>query len=432
MAEKIRLISIDIDGTGNHPYQHKNSEWVPTNIWRNFQTISNILRLKPNKDIDKDLTVSMYYHIGVGAPKINDNLNYEHRVFNNDSNRGTILIQHCDMEGSAKHISKIKKNAGKAIGYGFNDAIIDCYKHISEEIALAKKLNQKPIITVSGYSRGAAACLAFLNMLDLIGPARVNTLTGKAIQSDVDKAFSLYKKFSKYENHPKVKEFVEEKNTGRNIDIAFLGLYDTVTALGIPNNFPTANKVVMKLLRNTKFDYGFYNFGVPKNVKELRHVLAANELRPEYTAIVFNNAPEGCNVEQRIFPVSHKEAGGGSHDRGLSDITMQWISQERQLVLNKILGDKSINFEIAQNTSSAVQKYKPNAGATLIDYIGTSSYFRTTYKLHSLFKSNRYMRDFNKAATEDITIDKSVEERKLVVTGYEPKAHIPEGTYTVF
>jgi uncharacterized protein (DUF2235 family) len=108
----------------------------------------------------------------------------------------------------------------------------------------------------------------------------------------------------------------------RTVDIKFLGVWDTVGALGIPLRVA---KVV-----NEKF-YGFHDTKLSSIVQHAYHAIAVDEHREDYQVCLWDpdHAVDHEQVlEQRWFCGAHADVGGGYPSRKLSDITLAWMQSK--------------------------------------------------------------------------------------------------------
>jgi uncharacterized protein (DUF2235 family) len=106
----------------------------------------------------------------------------------------------------------------------------------------------------------------------------------------------------------------------RDVKIKFLGVWDTVGALGIPLD-------VLKSF-NMKF-YEFHDTQLSRIVGNAYHAVAVDEHREDYDVCLWDPpalAPQ--NMEQRWFVGSHGDVGGGYPDRRLSDLTLRWMQEK--------------------------------------------------------------------------------------------------------
>ena len=100
--------------------------------------------------------------------------------------------------------------------------------------------------------------------------------------------------------------------------VRFLGVFDTVGALGIPKSF-------MSWIGRRAFQ--FHDTDVSSVVDHSCHALAIDEHRMEFEAAVWTEPRHRKyrTVEQAWFPGSHANVGGGCDDNGLSDLALEWM-----------------------------------------------------------------------------------------------------------
>ncbi|NML07502.1 hypothetical protein HHL13_17070 [Sphingomonas sp. G-3-2-10] len=107
--------------------------------------------------------------------------------------------------------------------------------------------------------------------------------------------------------------------------IAYLGVWDTVGALGVPSHLR-----LLSLLFNRKFS--FHDTTLSSVVKRARHAVAVDEKRKTFAPSLWSNladlnagAPKENRYEQLFFPGVHGAVGGGGPVRGLSDAALEWV-----------------------------------------------------------------------------------------------------------
>src|SRR5665811_132494 len=116
-----------------------------------------------------------------------------------------------------------------------------------------------------------------------------------------------------------VDEFKHDHCHSGKVD--FLGVFDTVGALGVPGF--------------TRFAPRFHNVQLSTQVLRARHALAIDETRVKF-APAFWEAPEQPpgvptddeRVKQVWFEGAHSDVGGGYRDTGLSDTSLLWMARE--------------------------------------------------------------------------------------------------------
>ena len=102
----------------------------------------------------------------------------------------------------------------------------------------------------------------------------------------------------------------------REIKIKFLGIWDTVGALGIP---------LHALQWLNAREYAFHDTELSGIVENAAHSVAIDEWRIDYQVTLWSPTEKEQNVEQRWFIGAHANVGGGYPDRRLSDITLNWM-----------------------------------------------------------------------------------------------------------
>lgn len=106
--------------------------------------------------------------------------------------------------------------------------------------------------------------------------------------------------------------------------IAFLGVWDTVGALGVPRTFGLLSDVL------GRGDVRFRDLVLTPDVRHARHALALDERRGPYLPAPWPDPAPGTHdsVDQRWFPGGHGDVGGGDGPRGLADGALRWMADE--------------------------------------------------------------------------------------------------------
>ena len=115
-----------------------------------------------------------------------------------------------------------KKITGNIAGRGFSDNVIDCYKFIFDNFEHGDK------IYLFGFSRGAATVRSLTGFIHNFG------ILPKSREKLIKEAWKIYK----IKNDKKRKEAADlfiSRNKTMWTEIEFLGVWDTVAALGLPN-----------------------------------------------------------------------------------------------------------------------------------------------------------------------------------------------------
>ena len=194
---------------------------------------------------------------------------------------------------------------GGAFGQGLEKNVEDAYRF------LMHNYDQGDEIYLFGFSRGAFTARS------TVGLIRNSGLLRKTHAEEFGKAYDLYRDRvqSAHPDKERAQEFI--RNHSRRVDIKFVGVWDTVGALGIP----------MRGLRSLTYRrHQFHDMKLSSIVKNAYHALAVDERRgPFKPSIWTGDAKEGQNVEQVWFAGVHTDVGGGYPQSGLADLAFMWM-----------------------------------------------------------------------------------------------------------
>jgi uncharacterized protein (DUF2235 family) len=201
----------------------------------------------------------------------------------------------------------LQKLLGGAFGDGLDKKITDGYTRISH---LYEEGDQ---IFLFGFSRGAYIARSLAGMIAICGLPTQNVddaLTALA--------FAAYREKDSASRQSMLAA-LKQKYAIANADLAMVGVWDTVGALGIPAVFGGVD-----MLR-----YGFCDTNLHPNVKNAYHAVSIDERRREFPATLWTSAPAaGQTIEQVYFTGVHCDIGGGYNETGLSDITLSWMMRK--------------------------------------------------------------------------------------------------------
>ncbi len=108
-----------------------------------------------------------------------------------------------------------------------------------------------------------------------------------------------------------------------DLRITYLGVWDTVGALGIPHVLP------VNVGLNER--YQFHDTALSRSVEFARHAVAIDERRPAFAPTLWSNIekfnPPSApgRVAQAWFPGDHGGVGGADISRGLSNCALMWV-----------------------------------------------------------------------------------------------------------
>jgi uncharacterized protein (DUF2235 family) len=196
---------------------------------------------------------------------------------------------------------------GGAIGTGLEFNIVQGYEF------LAKEYEEGDEVYVVGFSRGAYTARSLIGLIRNCGLVQPKELALRASM-----AYGIYR--TRDDKADSLAARLFRAAFSRDIKIKFIGVWDTVGALGIPVD-------ILKDV-NMKF-YEFHDTKLSSIVENAYHAIAIDEHRLDYDACLWN--PETApaqNLEQRWFLGAHCDVGGGYNDRRLSDMTLRWMQDK--------------------------------------------------------------------------------------------------------
>ncbi|MEM7535882.1 MAG: DUF2235 domain-containing protein [Chloroflexota bacterium] len=200
---------------------------------------------------------------------------------------------------------RVRGNIG---GAGFSKDIIEFYTF------LVKNYQSGDNIYFFGYSRGAATVRSLSGFVDLVG------LLPSDDEQMIEDAYNIYRVRDEAKRMQRAEKFKREHNP-THVDIKFLGVWDTVLALGIPN--PVVNWVI-DMLPSSR--HSFHNLRITPCVENAYHALAIDERRRPFTPTVWDAEIEGHQTMKQVwFPGAHGNVGGGYDESGLSDMALEWM-----------------------------------------------------------------------------------------------------------
>ena len=233
---------------------------------------------------------------------------------------------------------------GGALGWGLDANILQGYCWlINEYLAGADSapesdgevFNAGLEIFILGFSRGAFTARSLAGLINRCGlvkasliEKRVNPISKKEDARAtpdcalVKQAWQLYQREFEGNTEARLQESCAKfrRENAWNVKIQFLGVWDTVGALGVP----TFSKTVF-----ARAKYGFHDTSLGRVIENAYHAVAIDEQREDYQVALWTaKHPHGTKeVEQRWFPGAHANVGGGYRDDLLPDLPLKWITQ---------------------------------------------------------------------------------------------------------
>lgn len=279
------------DGTWNTPDQEHDGVPVPSNVVRFYNAVAE-------PDGPGDLPQIKYYHPGVGA------------------------------EGNW-----LQKAAGGAVGVGLGKNIQSAYRW------LCGRYHPGDRIFLFGFSRGAFTVRCLGGMIGRCGLLDLSGLSDQEVWKRVEAAYQKgYREKVAYADRPQWAGNWPFHSSGVGdgvVGVHFVGVWDTVGALGIPNDL-----ALMDLLDRRR-NYTFHDTRLGEGVLHARHAVALDEVRASFEPTLWtdeNDLPIGVaedpatgrSHKQIWFPGVHGDVGGGYPEKGLSDGALKWMMEEAE------------------------------------------------------------------------------------------------------
>lgn len=198
---------------------------------------------------------------------------------------------------------------GGAFGFGLSRNVRDAYRFIVANFEPGDEL------FLFGFSRGAFTARSTAGLVRNAGVLRPENM------DRVDQAYDLYRSRAE-PDHPKGREAtLFRRSFSHQTRIRFIGVWDTVGALGIPASG-------VPLLSAVNRRWAFHDTELSSSVDAAFHALAIDEQRRPFEATLWKTQAlaDGQHVEQVWFTGSHCDVGGGRHDSSLSDIALLWMT----------------------------------------------------------------------------------------------------------
>lgn len=332
---KKRLI-VCCDGT----WQSQDNE-IPTNVLKIAQAIKPKGKFKDENKQEIEIPQVLYYDGGIGAVP---------------SRGGT--------QSLLKSVGdSIEKLGGGAFGWWIDEKIEEAYIFLC--------LNYEPgdEIYLFGFSRGAYTVRSLVGLISCSGLLK---------RPDINKtaeAYRIYRIDDEHRCEEKAGEFRHNNDIHESVKITFLGCWDTVGSLGIPN---FTSMLLVDEVFNVR--YQFHDNDLSSIIENARHAIAIDERTPGFdVAIMIPGEGFKGTLEQVWFPGTHACVGGGEKEtRGLSNAALKWMADEALEV------GLDWNLNLAENT----------------DYINYKTYFKSDFVLDSWGIRGRDIIDLNNRLKE--------------------------------
>ncbi len=200
-----------------------------------------------------------------------------------------------------------RKLTGNAAGMGITRNILECYGFIQEHFEAGDRL------FLFGFSRGAATVTSLTHFIHRFG------ILPRSRPELVRSAWRLYRR----QKWSAAADFALSHETTW-AKVRFLGVWDTVAALGLPWTW-----LDVLVDRVPFWRHRFHCFDLSEVVVHGRHAVAIDDPRrafhPELWPFSRRRGTCAETMKQVWFAGSHSDVGGGYAQAYLSDVPLQWM-----------------------------------------------------------------------------------------------------------
>ena len=278
MAKSIILCS---DGTGN-----RGGKGRGTNVWRLFQALDR--RTPKSEQIS-------FYDDGVGTEDF-----------------------------------KLARALGGAFGWGLSRNIRELYTFLVRNYEAGDR------IYLFGFSRGAFTVRSLGGLINRCGVVDRKGRDDKWVDDRIKEAYRHYRRAHGKPCCPAADKFksdfgVTVSEGNHDVPIKFVGVWDTVDAVGLP--FDELTEALDKVYR-----VKFHDRGPPNNVDYAYHVLSIDDERHTFHPVMWKPPSDGTTttqvLEQVWFAGVHSNVGGGYPKDGLALISLDWMMGKLETLPN--------------------------------------------------------------------------------------------------
>jgi T6SS, Phospholipase effector Tle1-like, catalytic domain len=208
--------------------------------------------------------------------------------------------------------------SGGGLGVGLSSNVMAAYHWLTTRYEPGDR------IALFGFSRGAYTARSLAGMISSCGLIDTANADEATTWRRIERAYSHYRRRAGNDQQWRAGlSFRYDPRYSDQIPIHFIGVWDTVGALGIPNYVGWLN------LMDPFHRYDFHDLTLNPHIPHARQAMALDERRGPYQPALWAPPfPDGQDVKQVWFPGSHKDVGGGHLRMGLSDSALLWMIEE--------------------------------------------------------------------------------------------------------
>jgi hypothetical protein len=210
-----------------------------------------------------------------------------------------------------------------ATGFGLSRNVKQLYKE------LVRIYDPGDRIFLFGFSRGAFTARTLSGLITTCGILDVRKLnTARALEKRVRKAYKIYRQRYRTElakwflgkpDPARTRKFKRDHCVPNEVTIAFLGVWDTVDAVGLP--FYLSDFINLTIYR-----FKFPDRTLNKSVERACQALSIDDQRHSFRPLLWRLEPgDEKRIEQVWFAGAHSNVGGGYPKQGMSLVALDWM-----------------------------------------------------------------------------------------------------------
>ena len=225
-----------------------------------------------------------------------------------------------------------------ATGWGLSRNV----KHLYKE--LARVYDPGDDIYMFGFSRGAftvRTLVGFIQSCGLVDPARLQPQTFGTLQRVVNQGYKAYRKCYRptlwqwlgRDNNRANEAFKRQHSLPFDIPIRFVGVWDTVDAVGLPFR-------LSDVINATVYRFKFSDRKLSPLVRRACQALAIDDQRESFAPLLWDEDREDrSRIQQVWFAGAHSNVGGGYPKQGMSLVALDWLLSEAEKPLEPAHGE---------------------------------------------------------------------------------------------
>ena len=292
LPEQAKNIAICADGTGNTAIKGRG-----TNVFKIYEAIDQAgHRLDPEHDVRPQVAI---YHDGVGTETV----------------RWFALLTGATGIGLSRNVKQLYAELARAYAPGDKIYLFGFSRGAFTVRTLAMLIHACGILDLSRYKTNAEFEADVENAYKAYRQAYNSYLTRifhKTKPLTPERVAELRKRFS-----VRIPEF-EHKKHGKLI--TFIGVWDTVDAVGLPIR-------AAEFINRVVYAFKFPDRTLNTSVEQACHALALDEERESFAPVLWDesNSEEPARIEQVWFAGVHSNVGGGYPKQGMSLTALDWM-----------------------------------------------------------------------------------------------------------